>query len=84
MILYQIIFHHIHIDQTVAEKGNSLCLLICIDHRRQHLLSIIHKQLGAETVSDQPKLYSAFLMSHKASALMDHRPPGTGKFAVDL
>ncbi len=50
MILYQIIFHHIHIDQTVAEKGNSLCLLICIDHRRQHLLSIIHKQLGAETV----------------------------------
>ena len=79
---HQIIFYNIHIDKPIAEEGDPFCHLVGVDGCGKNLLSIVYKQLGAETVQDQPQFNPAVLVPYKTSALMDNGPSGAGEFAV--
>lgn len=49
-LLAEIIFYNIHLYSPVGKKGNAISLLICINDRRHHLLSIIYESFYTETI----------------------------------
>ena len=75
----QIILHNIHLNPAVREEGDPIRRRIRIERRRHHLLTVIDKNLRAETVQDDPQLQLLLPAADLTSSLMDQRPAGAGK-----
>lgn len=82
--LHQIIFYHVQQYFAVCDKFDPVGCLVCVDRCGDHLFPLVDKNLRAEAVQDHAQGQFSVLMADLASALVDHRPAGTGELAVDL
>ena len=84
LYLLKIVFHDIHPDFAVRDEFDPLNGRIGIHGDGDRLLTVIDKDLGAESVEDHTESEFTVTVADPTPALMDHRPPGSGELAVDL